>query len=231
MLLCVAADGQYGPEPSPEPIVALRPYDGPAEDAEADPNAPVWLRSADFQRLTAIAEAGPDPTSLPPSLTARTADHRVRPSGQGTWIVESRLGLWSDLGSSAEWSLPIRRPIDLQAVLDGRPCLVLIAQGGDRARIAVAEGPPGPRSLTIRQEIRADREAVGDQITVPINSLATATLEIAPPPEGLSAPTVDGSGPRRRSPAAASTPGSARSIGSKSDGQRPSSRPSRDESG
>ena len=195
LLLCaVAADGQMGPDRPDAPIVAMRPYDGPAVDAEPDPDDPVWLRSADFERLAAIAEDGPDPASMPPRLAARAADHVVRPSGHGTWIVESRLELWSESGSSAEWTLPIRRPVDLKAELDGRPCAILIGPGGDRARVAVAEGPPGPRSLTIRQEIHADRESGGDRIAVPVNPLASSSLEIAAPPEGLTAPSVDASG-------------------------------------
>lgn len=174
------------------PIFALLPYDGPP-----DPTRPpdrVVLRLSDYQALRALAERPPEPANTAPRATS--AVHRISWRDRTSLVVESELTIETDpaapAGEPFAWSFPVSGTRDITASLDGAPVPVRIEDGGTRATVnAERAKPEGPSDRRHRLTLsRVASAVVGDgsaRATVELNPVATATVDVAPPPSGTPA--------------------------------------------
>jgi hypothetical protein len=163
----IAAD-EDAPEP---PIVALIPYDRPAEAME--PGGRVVLLLKDYLRLRALAATPVDDPG--PPITAIGAGHSIRPAGDDRAIVETELDLWRDGEGPADWGLPVGDARELSAEVDGRAVSPRIR--ADRLDAAVAITGAGRHRLRFRRLVPLHRrDDGGETLSLPINVVATARV-------------------------------------------------------
>ncbi|HWE39918.1 MAG TPA: hypothetical protein VG406_25430 [Isosphaeraceae bacterium] len=167
------ADGR--PHEADDRIIALIPYDGPAPDP-ADPGSRVVLRLTDFERLRDLAGSPPPAPPLP--LAATGASHRVEAARGGFVAVASRFELASEVEGPSSWHLPVGEAIDFSATLDGHDAPVFVAPGGHEASVSIAG--KGTHALIIRRLVPLETIDGGLALRLPIDRVASATIEVAP---------------------------------------------------
>lgn len=160
------------------PIAVLFPYDGLPDPARAPDRA--ILRLADFERLTALAESDCAPAAL--GVAATEARHRVAWESSGEVAVESEFALAGSGRGAGTWTFPVGSAREIRATVDDVPAPVLIQPGGHSASVQVED--PGPHRLRIRRTVLPRRTEDGESLSLPINPLASALVEVGPGPEG-----------------------------------------------
>ncbi|WP_152051714.1 hypothetical protein [Tautonia marina] len=168
--------------PGGSPIIAFL-IDRGTEVGDESEGPVVWLQETDAERLRAAASARPGDEARPdwPTVGVIRAEHELRPDAEEGWRLESRLTLRFEQEGPAMWSLPIGRPTELEAMVDGRPRPVLIGESADRATVAL-DGETGLHELVVRQRVHPDNDTSGVRLVLPINPVASASLRVADPP-------------------------------------------------
>ncbi len=169
-----------------EPILVLFPYDGPPDPTAAPDRG--LLRLTDYERLRALA----DQASIPPkgSLVASDARHRIleRAAGRAATVVETELTLLGLGRGSAVWTFPIDAAREITATLDGKHVPVRVEQGARSASVPVdVRSPDQTFHLMIRRSVTPRQGDWGESITLSVNPVATAWVEVDGHPDGLRA--------------------------------------------
>ncbi|WP_406695457.1 hypothetical protein V5E97_30995 [Singulisphaera sp. Ch08] len=160
------------------PIVALYPFEG-AADPTRMPNR-VVIRLQDYERL----QTWSDFTRNEPGqgVDALSATHRVTWKGAAGVVIESAIELVLEGSRPALWSFPVGHARDISAAIDEVEVPVQIQSGGQAALVTVTG--EGRKQLRIRRLLTPRRLDDAESITLPINSLASARVEIGPGPAG-----------------------------------------------
>ena len=180
------------------PILALFPYDGNL-DLSRPPDR-VLLRLSDHRRLSALAEQG---RAKPPArLLATSAVHRVvwPKSGGRVVLLETDLGLAGDGEGHARWSFPVENVREITATIDGQPAPIRVEPGGRTATVQVTLPPRAEREesrflLRISRTVVVRKVDVEESMSLAVNPVATALVEVGPHPDGLVAECESARGP------------------------------------
>lgn len=159
---------------STAPVVALFPYDG-VPDPDRAPDR-VVIRLEDYARLQTLAGAAERAPS--PSLAALSAVHTVTRQGDAEARIETDLVLLEEGPGPAAWTFPIDHARDITATLDDTPAPVLVRPGARSASVPIAGR--GRTRLRIRRVVTLIRDEDGDRLSLPINPLASARIEVRP---------------------------------------------------
>lgn len=183
------ASAQLDPE---APIVALFPYDGPA-DPDRQPDR-VILRWKDVERLQALAAL--DRARTPTGVRALAATHHVSWKDGRDVVVETELELLTgngtdvDEGPSPSWAFPVGDAREINATLDGRAVPVLIRPEGRDASVMLDAREVDQRQrrgkrhrLRIRRIATPRRDVSGDLLRLPINPVASTRVVIEDAPD------------------------------------------------
>lgn len=169
-----------GSPETPNPIVALYPFQG-NPDPRWQPERAV-IRLEDYRRLKALAEASHEPLNPGPGLAALAATHRVSWQGAGGVVIESEIELAVEGTEPARWTFPVGKARDISASLDDVEIPVQIQPGSREARVSVAGA--GRKVLRLRRFVTPRRLHDAEAISLPINTLAAARVEIRSGPAG-----------------------------------------------
>jgi hypothetical protein len=175
--------------PSPAPIIALFPFDGP-ESIGRKPER-VVLRLEDYSRLSALAEA--TEAGSTPRLRAAAVQHRLAPADRGDVELESILSLVAEGDGVATWSFPLGNARAIKATLDGKDTPVHIDESAQRASVRVEAGKENedksvsaPRiELRLRRRITPRRGDWGESLSFPINACPFARVVVERHSAGL----------------------------------------------
>ena len=167
----VATSADLASEP---PILALLPFDGPADPASKPDHVVLLLK--DFERLQALARPA-DRQGLP-RVTLRAANHRVDRGEPGLSIVESAYEVEASGAGPASWTMPVGPALELSATVGGRPAPLAISADGLSASIGLDS--PGTHQVRFRRSVPLSHIGRGgERARVPINRAAFARVEVA----------------------------------------------------
>ncbi|WP_074315495.1 hypothetical protein [Singulisphaera sp. GP187] len=160
------------------PVVALYPFEGAADPARI-PNQAV-IRLEDYTRLKTLADLTRQEPN--PGVEALAATHRIAWQGAGGVVIESEIDLTLEGARPALWTFPVGHARDITAALDDVEIPVQVQSGGQVASVTIAGA--GRKPLRIRRFVTPRRLDDAESISLPINPLASARVEVGPGPAG-----------------------------------------------
>jgi len=161
------------------PILALYPYEEGVSLKDQPSN--VVLRLDDFERLKQLATPA-EPIGSGSTLRALAATHRLTWQGAGGVVIDSEIELVLVGESPGVWRFPIGRAREISATLDDVDQPVRIEPGGRSATVEMSE--PGRKTLRIRRFVTPRQSGDEASVSLPINPLAPARVEVSAGPAG-----------------------------------------------
>ena len=155
------------------PILALLPFDGPADPASKPDHVVLLLK--DFERLRKMAR--PDDRPTLPGATLEAAGHKVVREGPGLALVDSLYAVEVSGVGPASWTMPVGSARELSATVDDRSTPLMISPDGLSATLALID--PGVHQIRLRRAVPLGGVGRGgERARVPINRAAFARIAV-----------------------------------------------------
>jgi hypothetical protein len=155
------------------PILALLPFDGPADPASKPDRAVMLVK--DYERLEVLARRD-DPKDIADTSLV-SASHKVGLEAPGLALVESTFEIEVTGLGRAYWTLPVGPALELHAEVDDRPASLSISPDGASSTLTL-EGL-GIHRVRFRRLIPLSPIGRGgERARVPINRAAFARVSV-----------------------------------------------------